>query len=315
MNYTIFTGGEKNDLFDFLMEDLKTDSRVELINKLPAIPKNLQLLWRLHHKWALPFRQIWYSYTPFSEDKLRNGSHCLIFNNISVGHFESSLLKKWKKKYNIKLVLYLLDVYDSYYCKSVRQIVKQIPFDEVFTFYQEDAKNHGFTYFDTYFSGIPVTPSEKKSDLFFWGTDCGRRDMVETISDIFTKEGLQTNVGICYTDEENHKPGIVYNEPLPYPKVVEHIQSSRCILDLVSERSKGVSLRYYEAMVYGKKLITNNPLVKNMRGYDPCQVFLFDKPQEIDPAFLDLPYDGKKENMFSPIHWIDSLDFTFHEST
>lgn len=312
MKYLIFTGADKNDLFGLLMEDLKNDARVTLNPNVPQIPDNLDFLWRLHHKYPLPFQNIWAKYAPIEEKIFETEPYCLVFNNVSICRFEPSLLIKWKKKYNVKLVLYLLDVLDSYYCKDVRRILAKTPFDKIYTFYKADALQQGFTYFDTYYSSLspdksPDAWSGTKTDLFFWGTDGGRRKMIESVYDVFSAAGYQTNFGICYADENSHKPGITYNQPIPYPEVLRRISDSRCILDIVGDYSKGVSLRYFEALTQGKKLITNNPLVKDMRLYNPAQVLVFENPSDIDPAFLELPFENSYNNEFSPLHWIDHL--------
>ena len=80
------------------------------------------------------------------------------------------------------------------------------------------------------------------------------------------------------------------------------------LLDVITGEG-GVSLRYYEALAYGKKLISNNPRIKDMRGYDPQSMLYIEKAQDID---IDIfrrdtgrkPYSGE----LSPVHWVDELD-------
>ena len=70
-----------------------------------------------------------------------------------------------------------------------------------------------------------------------------------------------------------------------------------------------MSLRYFEAIADGKKLISNNPEVKHMRFYDPRQVLLIRSPEDISREFLDAeftPYPYTDE--FSPIRWIDRIE-------
>ena len=44
----------------------------------------------------------------------------------------------------------------------------------------------------------------------------------------------------------------------------------------------GATLRYYEAVMYGKKLLTNNPTVKELSFYDERFIRYFEKPEDID---------------------------------
>jgi len=52
-----------------------------------------------------------------------------------------------------------------------------------------------------------------------------------------------------------------------------------------------------EAIAYGKKLLTNNQIIKQERFYNGNQMFVFDKPSDIDIRFLlnnveSFEYDG-----------------------
>lgn len=384
MKYWIFTGGEKNELFHQLMSDLEGMENVVLIDKLPQIPEKYHKIWELHHNiklnrfGTLPFRNLWYSYMPFDEKVLQGGEHCLIFNNVSAGYFESGLLKKWKKKYHLKLVFYFLDVYDSYYAKQARWFIQQVPFDFVYSFYQEDVRKYHFRYLDCYYSkldvhdkvsqaetNIEVMQPDKVKKVFFWGTDGGRRPFIEAAAQRLADLGASGKFGICYTEaaeeskiisselsveyeleEKNqtsqiqetdllksscgYKPAeqfqttenhiiascklsrgieIIYNQPMEYPEVVQAVQNSDIILDAVGDYSKGVSLRYYESFAYNKKLITNNPLVKKMRGYNPDRILVIDSPAEISKEFLEKELPGQEyENQFSPVHFIEELE-------
>lgn len=357
MKYWIFTGGEKNELFQQLMSDLEELDNVTLIASLPQIPASKKTLWKYHHnvklnsKMILPFRSIWYSYMPFDEKVLKDGEHCFIFNNVSAGYFEPGLLKKWKKQYNIKLVFYFLDVYDSYYAKDARLFVKQVPFDYVYSFYQEDVKKYGFLYLDNYYSKLKaeaLSNCDKEAeanhktdnkhseheitsqDAFFWGTDGGRRTMIEAMAKRVHDLGFSVKAGICYT-EENREESLdgkqasdevqsemtrkdlaplefIYNSPMDYVDVIKHIEKSSVILDVVGDYSKGVSLRYFESFAYNKKLITNNPLAKKMRGYDPKRILVIDTPSDITVDFFGNEEIETYQNQFSPVNWIKELD-------
>lgn len=406
MKYWIFTGGEKNALFHQLMSDLEMLENVALIDKLPQIPEKYRKIWQLHHNeklnrsGPLPLRNLWYSYMPLDEKVLQEGEHCLIFNNVSAPYFEPGLLKKWKMKYRLKLVFYFLDVYDSFYARHARAFIRQVPFDFVYSFYQEDVRKYHFKYLDCYYSKLDVSEEkymedgkrpaegkvnsidsgaadkrsgiqmddsksmnaidseaaahkpkdeknpiqEKKHQIFFWGTDGGRRPFIEAAAQRLADLGASGKFGICYTEEAEERriivpdmpetskveeltPAtddtnkslkslnsgsgieIIYNQPMKYPEVVQAIQSSDIILDAAGDYSKGVSLRYFESFAYHKKLITNNPLVKKMRGYDPNRILVIDSPAEISKEFLEKELPRQEyENQFSPVHFIEELE-------
>lgn len=252
---------------------------------------------------------------PLKEAQLRQGAHCLIINNVSAPYMEPGLLRAWKKKYDVKLVMYFLDVWDSYYARGARNLLKQVPFDQVYTFYQKDAKEHGLRYFDTYYSALPA-PEKKEAgvDVFFWGTDGGRRPLIEGVANRVAELGFSGEYGICYTESSeqqmstNPRAKFIYNEPLPYEEVIQKLMQARIILDVVGDYSGGVSLRYFESFAYGKKLISNNPLVKEMRGYQENRILYIEKPEDITEEFLREEIALTYHQEFSPVHWIEELD-------
>ena len=316
------------------MSDLKNRNDVILVPDVPQAPASFEWLWKLHHNRTIsekilpPFRGIWDGIMPYKGGELDEDC-CLIFNNVSVEFFEPGLLKKWKKKYGIKLVLYMLDVCDSYYSKGARIAMKYIPFDRIYTFFQADAEKYGFQYFDCYYSKIePDVPDmsavEKvetgsdtaiQQDLYFWGTDAGRRPAIEAAVARVRELGYKTKTGICFTDEtDSPMDGVVYNQPKEYDEVISDVMASEVLLDIVGEYSKGVSLRYYEAFAYGKKLISNNPLVKCMRGYSPEKVLYFEDPEEIERDFFENGIVTTYDGCFSPLNWISELTNFFEKN-
>ncbi|MBP5606769.1 MAG: hypothetical protein J6X66_00675, partial [Lachnospiraceae bacterium] len=106
-----------------------------------------------------------------------------------------------------------------------------------------------------------------------------------------------------------------YDKELTYEQILKRTLASKVILDVVRPDSCGVSLRYYEAVVYGKKLISNNPEIRNMRFYDPGSMLLIKDPEDIDPDFIkSSPAPAPQPDAFSPKGWIDELDEGFGRS-
>ncbi|MGN0347057.1 MAG: hypothetical protein ACI4DU_07200 [Lachnospiraceae bacterium] len=351
MQFIIFTGGEKNDLFDLLFADLKQLNNVVIDSRLPKIPKVLHGLWKLHHarKWneknPLPFRNIWNKFSPLKDLSLKpEEEYCLVFNNVSLPWFEPGQLNALKKKYHVHLAMYFLDSFRSYYSQRAQMNMRQVDFDLIYTFHKPDAVPGKIDFFDTYYSthilenretaeGLPpdlhdteetegfpaksVTglPADEdyvsKTDAFFWGIDSGRGKKIEEVYEVLTKAGLNCRFGICYSDEHREKKdGIIYNRPIPYPEVLRQTMQTNCIVDIVGDYSGGISLRAYEAVTYGKKLLTDNPLVKEMRYYHPDRMQVFSKPEEINFTFFqkNSPPDYGYTDAFSPIHFIARME-------
>ncbi len=317
MRYLIFTGGDKNPLFDILFRDIESREDVVMLSQLPALPSDP--VYKFFHartfnkKNPAPFRSFWDKLSTdfekrIKEEKEKDSALWLVFNNFSVSFFEPSVLNKWKKKYGIKLCIYFLDRADSYYAAEAKLYAGCVDFDAVYTYHRPDEKNYGFKYFDTYYSKLDVQPPAEESDVFFWGSDGDRRGVVEEIYRHVTGLGYKADFGICYPLGEGRQEGIIYDKELTYEQIVEKSAASKVILDVVRPDSLGVSLRYFEAVVYGKKLITNNPLVKEMRFFDPSQMLIINKPEDISREFIESgitpdQYAGE----FSPVHLIETL--------
>lgn len=323
MRYQIFTGGERNALYDILFQDLRGREQIRIVSMVPKIPDGVSGIWKIHHSERLngyvklPFRSLWNRYNPMRDFQPEGReSYCFIFSNVAIEWYEPALLRQWQKRFGVKLVLYLLDTLDSYYASGARMALKNIQFDAVYTYYRPDAEKYGFCYFDTYYSklhDICRTQKERKTpaDVFFWGSEKGRGKMLRKVNEVLKRKGCSTEFGICYVEELAYAgSGICCNKELSYREMIERINASTCILDLKGENSKGISLRAYEAYVYGKRLLTNNPQIRDMRGYSKDWVQYFEDPEEIRVDFIR-GHDEKKRiyhDEFSPVHFIERLE-------
>ena len=316
MHYLMFTGGESNELFDLMFSDLNRDSRVSMESSLPE--HGLKGLYKLHHARSLnrrrpaPFRYVWESSRMEAIVRLaakEHGELCLIFNNFSLPYFEPSQLKAWKKRYGVKLVLCFIDRLSSYFAAEALMYEKNVPFDAVYSYYRRDAKEAGFKYFDCYYSRQELPQADEHKGVYFWGSDTGRRQMLESVYKRLTELNVSVKMGICYAQGgEPYIKGIEYDHDKKYDEMLRDIAGSDVLLDIIAGEG-GVSLRYYEALAYGKKLISNNPEIKNMRLYDPQRMLLIEKAQDIDADFINkdiaiTPYADE----LSPVRWIDELD-------
>ena len=72
---------------------------------------------------------------------------------------------------------------------------------------------------------------------------------------------------------------------------------------LLPDQTAG-TLRLAESVMYGKKLITNCQSVKEMPFYRTENIFVYDKVDNIDVKFLDVPYVSVEYD-FSPLKMIE----------
>ena len=80
-------------------------------------------------------------------------------------------------------------------------------------------------------------------------------------------------------------------------------------MEILQKGQTGPTLRYFEAVCYNKKLLTNNPHIVNFPFYKPEWMKIYQKPEDIDINWLkekeqiDYGYNGE----FSPTKLIDFL--------
>jgi hypothetical protein len=87
---------------------------------------------------------------------------------------------------------------------------------------------------------------------------------------------------------------------MPYIENLRHILSANCIFEVMQGGGKGFTLRYGEAIMYNKKIITNNQEVINAPFYSKDKVHVFQNAMEIDTTFpklepIEVDYDFKEK--------------------
>ena len=76
----------------------------------------------------------------------------------------------------------------------------------------------------------------------------------------------------------------------------------------------GYTLRTCEAIMYDKKMITNNPEIKNAVFYSPERISVFEDVSEIDADFVlrePQKVDYQFKDKLSPLKFLEFLDEKF----
>ena len=188
-------------------------------------------------------------------------------------------------------------------------------FDLEMTFDANEAKEYGMYQFDEFESKIEVPHAEDypRSDVFFAGYVKNRLPNLMKAYKIFTAAGLKVEyylTGVKLEERDPH-PGIVYaDKPIPYYEMLYRTVNSRCVLEFMQDGAVGNTSRFLEAVMYNKKLITNNSSIKKSKFYNPEYIQVVNDASEISPFFIrenskiDYQYNGE----FSPLHLIAQID-------
>ena len=105
----------------------------------------------------------------------------------------------------------------------------------------------------------------------------------------FTKQGLKCNFFLLNvpSKEQVQCSGIHYiDHPLSYKKNLQYVSRTKCIVELLQPNARSATFRMWEAIVFNKKLLTNNPEAASSPFYHPAYVSVFDKKEDIDFTFV-----------------------------
>ena len=193
-------------------------------------------------------------------------------------------------------------------------------FDKFFVFDINDTKRYPNLIFTTnfYFDDVlPTKPDVEKKSVFFVGS--AMKDRLRILNNITLKlkqahlipNFFIYNYGKKKLDENKNYNFSLLIEPISFKNSIIEIHKSEFLLDLYNPAHNGLSFRTFESLGYRKKLITNNPLVKDYDFYHPNNVFIF---QGNDFSgiedFIKSPYQPCEENIYkkySFTSWIENI--------
>lgn len=313
---------DEHELYEIMMSDIFKSDTFD-VQEIPRmiLPKILRKLYDIHYddrinrRIKLPFKSIWYPfYSLHKYNFKKEEEYCVLFMNGSLrNHFERNYLQSVKKKY--PNVYYALLIFDSSKYPGAKRAYELLDvFDFKFSFDQDDCTKYGLEHFYNCLSmpDFLKTKPELYSDAYFIGGALGRLDKLLNVSE-FLSDKLQKClfylVGVEKEKQRNIK-GVIYNKTLSFKEDLLMTYNTNCIVEILREGQSGITLRTCEAILFKKKLITNNLSLARMPFYDPRFMKIFENIEEIDLDFLintnDIIYEDSE--MFSPIKILEKID-------
>ncbi len=114
-------------------------------------------------------------------------------------------------------------------------------------------------------------------DVYFLGKDKGRFDALLRLSTQLQAQGLRTHL-LVVPERGREYPVqaevVLCRQELSYRENIERINRARCLLEWTQANQTGLTIRTLEALFFDKKLITNNPWVKQQLFYHPARIFV-----------------------------------------
>lgn len=220
-----------------------------------------------------------------------------------------NLLKTKAKKY-------IAHNYDSLERHPLPQNYKFL-FDKIFTFDIQDAKKNKELHLLNNFIYTDKEVNLKPKNKFFMilSKSFEREILLSKIAEILDKkQNFNYEFMVVYPDYQNHHPKIhLLNKPISLKKMEEKVKNAEILIDLVRPNQTGLSFRFFEAMAFEKKIITNNKYVKGFDFYNPSNILILDDNfDDIDSEFLNTPYIPVPEEIYNKYTLENWVNTVFH---
>ena len=319
----VFEEDVYNSLYETLFEDLKKSNNVYFVYEKP-FPENgfyRILPSRKLKKLTLGYSNKLYCYyynLPILLRQLKKE-----YDHISVLMHNASLRKT---KYPIELIaemrktasfnLLYLDVRAHHWvCSYANYLAENGAFDRLLTIDPSDAKTFGMVLCNTPYSVNKIQQEKHDIDnqVYYCGSDSGRMYLLYRFWLEAKKRGIAVEYNLSFADRfidffENDDK-ISFAKFFPYDEVVERVLKSKCILDITQVDQSALTVRPYEAVVYNKKLLTNNKSILNFKYYNSKYMQYFERVEDInwDWVIENTDVNYKYQGEFSPLNLLKKL--------
>lgn len=315
------TGSESNRS---MMSDIgRLENGVQLSGVYNINNKILKFLLRLHFSYSinckiiLPGKSIWKSFMVINNMiKDENTEYYIIIVNNAIHKLCISDLNELAKRNNVHLVSLIIDVFNKLPA-NVRLMIKKTNFEQYYSFQRSDCQKYGFKFTNQIYSKdkIPNVKEKLKYDVYFVGLEKDRIDEIYKIYCFLESNCIKCKFKVIINKNMKKRyqkkyPGIEFlNKRVGYNTILNDIAHTKCILEICQEGQDGLTMRFYEAIFYNKKLITNNMSARDSEFYNDKYMNIIQNVQDIDVDMIkrndEIKYDYHDE--MSPIHFLESI--------
>ncbi len=191
-------------------------------------------------------------------------------------------------------------------------------FDQIYVFDEQDVvdyPNYNLKAITNCFFEEENT-TEKSIDFSYIGVNTENRfDILSDFHDVLKRINQDSKINFYLKQDEFHAKFsdklIMLNKPFTYQECLEISNESKILIDLKREEHDGLSLRFFEAMNYNNKIITNNKSVAKYDFYNPNNIFITDfKNLEGLESFIQKPFIKISDeiiNQYNFKYWINRI--------
>lgn len=240
-----------------------------------------------------------------------NVNHCILFFNSGFcRELDYKVVERLRKKNpNLKLVLYIVDPMTGFASDEHTKIIESM--DLVYSINKEDCEKYGFNYYPLIYSKDVNDEKETDNmDLYYLGSGADRTETLLEIQQRCKAEGVKTDFHVLSREQELEEADLIFHKKaVSYAENIKLLRRANCILEIMHKDFDNPTQRYSEAVVYNKKLLTNNTKAVSFDFYNPKYIQIFRSVEEIDMDFVkdreSVDYGYGEE--FSPRFFIQEI--------
>lgn len=321
-NYVFFNTPDKwteeklDGYFSICVEELRGNEQIEVVSA-PLYFKNkfFRILWLSHFISILPLKHIWFPWFFKGEFKDREKPICFVClgSYITIKYIEY-LKKKYPDAKFVKLHRDLLKVFQKGSPEWTDEKLGSM-FDLWMSIDEMEAEKKGMIHFNEFESrtNVEISKDYPLCDVYFAGLAKDRLPILMDIYKTLTANGLKVEYYLTGVPNEDREvlPGVTYaDHSMSYREFLFHTLNARCILEINQEGAYGYTSRFLEAVMYNRRLITNNQSITKSPFYDSGKILCIKK---VDTDIVDFvkssrPVDYGYNNEFSPLYLIQRID-------
>lgn len=238
----------------------------------------------------------------------------------------SNFLLQLKNKHpNARLILYIWDSIKN----NRKNLVNRFKFyDNIFCFQKEDSLKYNINFTPLFYINsyrkLNHSLLDTEIDLCFIGT--AHADRPKLVQDLLSKIGHQRKTytflylhatwlywvyKIFYPPYRNVKKEILNFNKLKKEDIIKVYNKSKIILDIQHPKQTGLTIRTFEVLASGAKLVTTNDDIKNYDFYNNDQICIINRDNpEIPNSFFELSNNFSNEFLiknYSLNNWLNKI--------
>lgn len=234
--------------------------------------KNVRHIHRIHER---NFQK--HSAKKLAELKRKNRKFDFCF--VIRGDLVPEKVLKYARSVSDKMVDYQLDGLSV----SSKILDYKYLFDQIYVFDPQDLKTysgHGLKFITNCYFGNSENSNKIRYDILYIGQYIAQReeDLTRLHNYFGSKNHTYTSLTSLYGSFQPAPETKVlqHTEAISYENNLNLVKKSAVVLDFKRDEHSGLSLRFFEAMQFEKKVITNNASIKNYDFYHSDNIFLTD---------------------------------------